>query len=77
MRFEGWGQLFFVFAVGVYQLTLSKVLRKRIQCRFHPSCSEYGILAVEKYGFREGFRKTVRRIARCRPSNQESCMDFP
>jgi len=77
MRFRGWLQLLAVLAIGIYQLTLSKVLRRWIACRFHPTCSEYGIMAVEKYGFVDGVRKTWARLRRCRPDNLETCIDYP
>jgi putative membrane protein insertion efficiency factor len=36
-------------------------------CRFDPTCSEYFILAVQKYGPLVGAWKGVRRICRCHP----------
>jgi putative membrane protein insertion efficiency factor len=36
-------------------------------CRFYPSCSEYFILAVRKYGPLRGAAKGVGRICRCHP----------
>ncbi|MCX5679245.1 MAG: membrane protein insertion efficiency factor YidD [Candidatus Omnitrophica bacterium] len=36
-------------------------------CRFHPSCSEYACLAVEKYGVMKGLVKSIWRILRCNP----------
>lgn len=36
-------------------------------CRFVPTCSEYAILAIEKYGLVRGGYKAVRRILRCHP----------
>lgn len=36
-------------------------------CRFHPSCSEYFILAVNKYGPWRGACKGAWRICRCNP----------
>ena len=40
---------------------------RRIYCRFHPSCSHYAILALEKHGFFRGWSLAVRRIRRCVP----------
>ncbi|HAF45288.1 MAG: membrane protein insertion efficiency factor YidD [Sideroxyarcus sp.] len=36
-------------------------------CRFHPSCSQYSIEAITKYGALKGFWLTIRRVARCNP----------
>ena len=36
-------------------------------CRFTPSCSQYGIEAVEAHGAARGLLLTARRLARCRP----------
>ena len=36
-------------------------------CRFTPTCSTYGIAAVEEYGALRGGYLTLRRICRCRP----------
>ena len=36
-------------------------------CRFVPTCSEYGLIAVRKYGFLKGSWLAIKRICRCRP----------
>jgi len=36
-------------------------------CRFHPTCSEYAIMAVEKYGVVKGSVKAIWRVLRCNP----------
>ena len=36
-------------------------------CRFTPTCSEYMIQAVEKYGVINGIKLGLKRIKRCRP----------
>lgn len=51
--------------------------KKTIVCRFYPSCSEYAILALEKYGLIKGVKLSVDRIKRCNPSNTDTCIDFP
>lgn len=51
--------------VRVYQLTLSPIFGR--YCRFQPTCSNYMIQAVEKYGAIRGFAKGLWRIARCNP----------
>ncbi len=36
-------------------------------CRFYPTCSEYAMQALEKYGAVKGSYKAVKRIIRCQP----------
>lgn len=56
-----------------YQRTAPDSLRQ--SCRFQPSCSEYMILAVEKYGVIKGFSKGIKRILRCHKPN--GGIDYP
>lgn len=51
--------------VRIYQFTLSPLLGPC--CRFYPSCSQYFILAVRKYGPLTGPIKGIGRICRCHP----------
>lgn len=60
-----WPAAVLIGIVRVYQLVLSPFLGG--QCRFHPSCSEYFIAAVRKYGAISGGYRGVRRIFRCHP----------
>lgn len=59
----------------VYQKTLSfdhgflKFFYPNGFCRFQPTCSEYAIQAVEKYGFFKGGFKAFWRVLRCNPFN--------
>lgn len=47
-------------------------------CSFYPSCSEYGVLAIKRYGFFKGWYLTIRRIKRCDTfKHKESCIDYP
>jgi uncharacterized protein len=36
-------------------------------CRFHPSCSQYALEAVTRYGALKGGWLAARRLARCHP----------
>ena len=54
-----------IIAVRCYQKILSPILGRT--CRFHPSCSQYYILAVQKHGLLRGSWRGVCRIARCHP----------
>lgn len=51
--------------VRIYQKLISPFLGRN--CRFHPSCSNYFIQAVEKYGPLTGAWKGILRILRCHP----------
>ncbi len=53
--------------VRLYQKCISPLLGP--MCRFTPTCSEYFILAVKKYGVVRGSWRGVRRICRCHPFN--------
>jgi putative membrane protein insertion efficiency factor len=54
-----------VLFVRMYQITLRPILGKH--CRFQPTCSDYAIEALMKYGAFRGGRKTIWRILRCNP----------
>jgi putative membrane protein insertion efficiency factor len=53
--------------VRFYQLIIGPLLPK--VCRFHPSCSDYFIQAVDKYGPVRGSMKGIYRLCRCNPWN--------
>jgi uncharacterized protein len=56
---------FLIAGVRCYQACLRPILPA--VCRFHPSCSEYFIEAVQKYGPLRGSYRGVKRICRCNP----------
>lgn len=58
---------FALLMIRIYQRTLSRVLPP--SCRFEPSCSEYGIQAIERHGLIQGAWLTAKRIGRCHPFN--------
>ena len=39
-------------------------------CRFHPTCSEYMIEAIEKHGLARGIGQGLRRLLRCHPFHE-------
>jgi len=63
-----------IFFVRLYQQIAPRQLRA--VCRFEPSCSNYMILAVQKYGGKKGFLMGLRRIVRCNPYNKCG-IDYP
>ncbi len=52
-------------AIRLYQVTLSQLSPP--SCRYMPSCSQYGMEAVQKYGAGKGVWLTLKRITRCHP----------
>lgn len=57
----------FILPIRGYQRWISPLLGPT--CRFSPSCSQYTIEAIGKYGVLRGIGKGVWRIARCHPWN--------
>jgi putative membrane protein insertion efficiency factor len=55
----------FIFLIRIWQRTFSQVLPPT--CRFEPSCSQYGIEALQKYGVFRGGWLTIKRVSRCHP----------
>ncbi|MDC0977706.1 membrane protein insertion efficiency factor YidD [bacterium] len=45
-------------------------------CRFHPSCSQYTIEAVWKYGAIKGIWRGLKRVGKCHPFNSGG-IDLP
>jgi uncharacterized protein len=56
-----------------YKFIISPVLPK--SCRFIPSCSEYSLDAIKKYGFFNGIILTIKRILSCHPFSRKNCLD--
>jgi len=56
-----------IYLVRGYQLFISPLLPKT--CRFYPTCSEYFIQAVRKYGALKGTWLGIKRILKCHPFN--------
>lgn len=57
-----------VFLIKVYQKL--KIFKAAPSCRFYPSCSQYAIEAIEKYGLLKGGWLSANRILRCHPFHE-------
>lgn len=55
----------FILLIKGYQSLISPLLPP--SCRFTPSCSHYGIEALQKHGLVRGSYLTIQRILRCHP----------
>lgn len=58
---------FLIGFVKFYRKYISPM--KPPSCRFYPTCSEYSLQALEKYGVVKGLWLSVWRILRCNPWN--------
>ena len=58
---------FILILIKAYRVLVSPLLGKR--CRFYPTCSEYALAVVQKYGWWSGSLKSVRRLLKCHPWN--------
>ncbi|NIR48510.1 membrane protein insertion efficiency factor YidD [candidate division KSB1 bacterium] len=54
-----------VAIIKFYQYLISPLFPS--SCRFYPSCSEYTVQAIRKYGFLKGFWRGTRRLSKCHP----------
>lgn len=59
--------------IRIYQRFAPASLRNK--CRFEPSCSQYMILSLQKYGLRKGLAKGTDRLKRC--NIHHGGFDFP
>ncbi len=54
-----------IWLIKGYQYFLSPLIGN--QCRFEPTCSNYAIQAIEKYGAFKGGWLMIKRLVRCQP----------
>lgn len=52
-----------IFIIKIYQKIAPISIRSK--CRFEPSCSNYMLQALEKYGLFTGLKKGINRLKRC------------
>lgn len=65
-------KLILIWLIKIYQSKAK--IETRLKCCFEPSCSEYAILALEKYGLIRGVLKSINRLKRCHPPGG---VDYP
>jgi putative membrane protein insertion efficiency factor len=54
-----------ILLIRLYQRTVGRLVSPR--CRFHPSCSEYAVQAIELHGLVRGAPRAAWRLLRCGP----------
>jgi hypothetical protein len=63
-------------------LSLIRFYRREISplrppcCRFIPTCSEYALEAVERYGALKGGWLALRRLSRCHPFHRQKSIEY-
>ncbi|NYE07608.1 hypothetical protein F4694_004425 [Bacillus niacini] len=55
----------FISVIRFYQVVISPI--KPPSCRFYPTCSHYGLEAVQRFGALKGGWLTLKRILKCHP----------
>lgn len=54
--------------IYIYKILISPLLPK--SCKFTPSCSTYGIIALRRFGLFGGIFLLFKRLIRCRPGTK-------
>lgn len=73
--------LYILFFLKSILICLVKIYQRyapdkvRMKCRFEPSCSQYMIMAIQKYGAVKGLVMGIKRLSRCKVGN--GGYDFP
>ena len=58
----------FILIIKIYKKTISPILSYMgVHCKYHPTCSEYTMQAIEKYGAIKGLFLGIKRILKCNP----------
>jgi len=58
----------FILIIRFYQKAISPLTPP--SCRFYPTCSHYGVEALQKHGALKGGFLTIRRISKCHPFHE-------
>jgi len=58
-------KIILIRGIKLYQRFISPLFPN--SCRFYPTCSNYAILAIDKYGIVKGSFLAIKRILKCNP----------
>ena len=61
--------------IRLYQLCIAPFMGQC--CRFYPTCSDYGLQAVQRHGFFRGCCLIVRRLVKCHPWHRGGVDEVP
>ena len=62
-----------IYSIRLYQITIGVWFRG--SCRFYPTCSEYMIQSIRKYGTWYGLGKGLKRLFKCHPYSKHFGVD--
>ena len=54
-----------ILLIQFYRICISPLLGPR--CRFQPTCSQYAVTAIDRFGLRKGGMLSVKRVCSCHP----------
>ncbi|HBR81152.1 MAG: hypothetical protein UX09_C0006G0026 [Candidatus Uhrbacteria bacterium GW2011_GWE2_45_35] len=76
-------KFFAIFLIRIYQKTLSfdhglfKIFHPYGYCQFHPTCSEYAIGVISRFGLLKGVFLASWRVLRCHPWSKGGIDEVP
>lgn len=57
-----------MFLITFYRKNISSFFSKiGVECKYYPTCSEYSLQAIKKYGALKGSLLSIKRIFKCNP----------
>ena len=56
-----------ILLIQFYRLFISPLFPPR--CRFQPTCSQYAVTAIDRFGLFKGGGMTIKRVCSCHPWN--------
>lgn len=66
MKISNFAKKILLGMIRFYRKYLSG-LKRTTSCKYYPTCSQYAIEAIEKYGPAKGFYLGLKRFLRCNP----------
>lgn len=67
-------KVFLLWCIRFYRKNISPALPPR--CRFVPTCSQYALEAVEKYGAAKGGLLALKRFLKCHPFHRQKTIEY-
>jgi len=61
-------RIILISLIKFYKYFISPLLPPR--CRFYPSCSSYGLEAIQRHGAAKGSYLTIKRLLKCHPFHE-------